>query len=60
MMTNRKRYTILATMFTSMGVMILIKSLMNYQNTVSEVMLGFVAVIIGMYYFYERGIHDIE
>lgn len=60
MMTDKKRYTILGGLFTAMGIAILLKSLLSFQYMIVEVMLGFVSVMIGLYYFYERGLHDVK
>lgn len=49
-MRNETRYVILASMFTGMGVLILVKSLMSFDHT--ALILSVASLFVGVYYFY--------
>lgn len=49
-MRNETRYVILASLFTAMGVMILVKSMVHFDHT--ALMLSIASLFVGAYYFY--------
>lgn len=49
-MRNETRYVILASLFTTMGLMILVKSMVNFDH--AALILSIASLFVGAYYFY--------